>query len=58
MDPNETLHLMRTSADKGDWESVAEHADALDRWLSEGGFLPEAWACRHDKRLMTPATPR
>jgi hypothetical protein len=23
--------------------SMAEHAAALDRWLSAGGFLPTAW---------------
>lgn len=23
--------------------AIAEYAEALDEWLSRGGFLPEAW---------------
>ena len=25
-------------------ESLVEHVQALDEWLSRGGFLPDAWA--------------
>lgn len=25
-------------------ESLAEHAEALDEWLTKGGWLPQAWA--------------
>lgn len=55
MDPNETLAKLRKAvgafwtsengsaavADLAD--SIAEHADALDQWLSRGGFLPTPW---------------
>ena len=27
-------------------DSIAEHAAALDQWLSKGGFLPAAWSRR------------
>ena len=51
MDPNETLNQIRervaltlefgTEYDS-DMEFV-QHVKALDDWLSQGGFLPEAW---------------
>lgn len=25
-------------------DDLAEHFDALDRWLTSGGFLPAAWS--------------
>ena len=55
MDINETLRIIRenvavyratddaeTANDAA--ERVVEHVEALDGWLSKGGFLPTAWA--------------
>jgi len=64
MDPNETLKRLRellggesscsAKADGGlrcdDWSDVQELFQALDQWLSKGGFLPKAWL-----RLNPPA---
>lgn len=59
MDPNETLQIMRelsrrtetTGGCPGDNDMLVDAAykfselfDALDRWLSDGGFLPDEWA--------------
>lgn len=53
MDPNETLRLLRETAtlvltdsgkDRADSVRLAELAEALDGWISKGGFLPAAWA--------------
>ena len=55
MDPNETLRRMRAAirayrrgerllvdgTDAGD--RAVEYAEDLDKWLSGGGFLPDAW---------------
>lgn len=50
MDPDATLfvirHLMPAALD-GDTdaaEQIAELVDALDIWISRGGFLPAVWA--------------
>lgn len=48
MDPNETLRIIRELIQEQKdneyiWE-LAEHVNALDGWLSRGGWLPEAWA--------------
>lgn len=54
MDPNETLRLLRLTIKqmrvdedpgvrKAHAEEVAEYFEALDQWLSRGGFPPEAW---------------
>lgn len=52
MDPNETLRrireLSRRILDDGPLndhvnEELAELCEALDEWLSRGGFLPKAW---------------
>lgn len=50
MDPGETLRRLRVWAtdaimeDRTDSErDAAELWDALDRWLSSGGFPPDAW---------------
>lgn len=54
MDPDETLRLIRLTikqirvdTDPGvaaaHAEEIAEHFNALDGWLSYGGFLPEEW---------------
>lgn len=55
MDPNETLRRLRdccteaaANLDKG-YEmdagqgELAELFEALDQWLTNGGFLPKAW---------------
>lgn len=60
MDPDMTLRLMRdyirrvrdsvqgegTDPDilRIEADQLAEYADALDQWLSKGGFLPKDWA--------------
>jgi hypothetical protein len=55
MDPNETLRMLRLTikqmrADdnelirKAHADEIAEYVEALDEWLSRGGFLPSAWA--------------
>ena len=58
MDPNAALASLREAladareAAEGDsndaeieaWQEVGERIDALDQWLSNGGFLPSAWA--------------
>jgi hypothetical protein len=48
MDPNETLRELRRILRAGAWdaadaERVRELIEALDAWLSRGGFLPDAW---------------
>jgi hypothetical protein len=57
MDPDEALAQMRTAIETV-WaaqssvsaataaDTLAEHAAALDQWLSKGGFLPAAWSKR------------
>lgn len=53
VDPNQALSLIRAACrDVRDAEGsvqavaaadrLADHAEALDEWLSEGGFLPDA----------------
>jgi hypothetical protein len=55
MDPSETLRLLRLTIaqmqvdeDPGVLRAhaaeVAEYFEALDTWLSDGGFLPQPWA--------------
>lgn len=50
MDPNEALrrvreHITHILNDDGDCDvtELAEAFDALDGWLTRGGFLPAAW---------------
>lgn len=50
MDPNANLAEIRKILAKSDeetsileYERLAELMEALDNWLSQGGFLPEAW---------------
>lgn len=45
MDPNATLAAIReiTGRDEHADPELAELVDALDQWLSKGGFLPAAW---------------
>ena len=42
MDPNEALKLLRKYASDTGGEAW-EQFEALDDWLSKGGFLPKAW---------------
>lgn len=42
MDPNEALRLLRKYASDTGGE-FGEQFEALDEWLSKGGFLPAAW---------------
>lgn len=54
MDPDETLRQLRltikqmrvdesTEVRKAHADEIAEHFEALDGWLTTGGFLPKAW---------------
>lgn len=58
MDPNDTLRMIRAYVKRiQDWEAgkpgdedipalasaLAEYAEAMDEWLSKGGFPPSAW---------------
>ena len=54
MDPNANLKEQREiiaamlaedseEIDTGDAVRLAELAQALDEWISKGGFLPDAW---------------
>lgn len=43
MDPNAALAEMREAYAAENYERCAELADALDTWISRGGFLPRAW---------------
>ena len=44
MDPNEVLRLFREALAEQRWHDAAEHADALDGWMTAGGFPPWSWA--------------
>ena len=59
MDPNETLRRLRASANdiadafdrdeeiaSADAAELASYVQALDEWLSKGGFLPKEWEKR------------
>jgi hypothetical protein len=48
MDPNVALAILRRlvqvyPGDGFDAQDLVEAADALDQWLSKGGFLPRDW---------------
>jgi hypothetical protein len=50
MDPNEALIKARealkrycVSGDEAEASDLADAFEALDTWLSKGGFLPDAW---------------
>jgi len=48
MDPNAALQQLRAQADAilsggGNADTMAELFQALDEWLSNGGFPPQAW---------------
>ncbi len=42
MDPQATWDDLLAAYAEGDWERVQELAEALDHWLSRGGFPPRA----------------
>lgn len=55
MDPNETLRMLRLTIkqlrvdeDSDVWEAhaneICEYVEALDDWLTNGGFLPADWS--------------
>lgn len=62
MDPNATLHRLRelvALAQKGTLDpdqaaialdEVAENFDALDGWMTRGGYAPDAWRETEDHR--------
>lgn len=47
MDPNATLDRMRRHLDAAhsadEFDELCELVEAMDNWLSKGGFLPDAW---------------
>jgi len=51
MDPNAALREIRWALsdwrdgikDEANFDRLAEHVEALDEWLTKGGFLPGAW---------------
>jgi hypothetical protein len=43
MDPDVTLECLRAAIKTEDYLTAARMADALDHWLSSGGFLPQDW---------------
>lgn len=55
MDPDEVLHRLRMEAQgilRGEESSpaaMAEAFEALDQWLSNGGFLPSDWAVKRQR---------
>ena len=60
MDPNESLKRARAmlrrygetgdTADIPDVATLADAFEALDAWLSSGGFLPTAWERKRSPR--------
>lgn len=69
MDPNEALKRMRElareamaaesggePADLGRMSELAEQFQALDSWLTNGGFLPDGWS--HRERTAHPMLPK
>lgn len=66
MDPNATLTRIRQLlddgygsrallGDEGFIAELTEHVQAMDDWLSRGGFLPEGWD--HPGRTRSAAVP-
>lgn len=43
MDPNATLREARAAMARGDLDEAAHLYEALDNWLSHGGFKPSEW---------------
>lgn len=43
MDPTVALTNLNRALDDGDLDAARDAFEALDGWLSRGGFLPEQW---------------
>lgn len=43
MDPNEALAQLRNAFADSDYLTAEELFNALDEWLTKGGFLPDPW---------------
>lgn len=43
MDPNDALKNLKQALADGDLEAAKDYFEALDEWLSKGGFFPAAW---------------
>lgn len=61
MDPNANLAEQRRIVarildgdDSADWSRLAELVQALDEWLTAGGFLPGEWQEKVDCESHTP----
>lgn len=53
MDPNEALETIRSLyRDHGpdEWGQLADAVEALDDWLSKGGFLPAEWEMKGNRK--------
>ncbi|MCP3975945.1 MAG: hypothetical protein GY720_15800 [bacterium] len=44
MDPEATIQGIADGMSDGDWQQVADCADALIGWLARGGFAPAGWS--------------
>ncbi|AZS12590.1 HNH endonuclease [Mycobacterium phage DrLupo] len=52
MDPDATLAELRGAIAEGDFETAATHFEALDAWLSRGGFVPHDWQHRQSPAMI------
>lgn len=43
MDPNDALKNLRAALAAGNIEEAKDFFEALDEWLSKGGFFPSDW---------------
>ena len=50
MDPNETLRMLRRAIERREIDAIEDLFDALDIWLSSGGFLPDDWSAAGQTR--------
>ena len=55
MDPNEALNRIREELELSDNDVLVEVFNALDNWLTRGGFLPTEW--ERKKPSITFTTP-
>jgi len=66
MDPNACLERIRRlvksqlqgDGDEDEYAELAEHCEALDEWLSKGGFVPLPWAEEGEKLAALQAAER
>ena len=57
MDPNTCLNAIRellSEEDESMWLEVKEYFQALDSWMSTGGFLPDDWQRPDTKGIAAP----